>query len=218
MKIIVLYVLLIICIPLKGQIYSSKHTYTFQYNIKDKNNIQNNGTILLNCYGIKSKIDSTQYLISWSTDQNLQNKFSKKGNPFYTGVIENNSRVWIHPPRSDLFTILEYSPFPEVRIPLKIGLRWQFKNSMGRFWENKLFDIKSNDILIYKYVIEDVKHHICDLESFPIQCYSIKAESVNIKFAQTKFSGLYNDKYGFIDMEFQNIDGSTILLKLIKVN
>ena len=36
-----------------------------------------------------------------------------------TGIIENDKKVWIHPPRSGEFAMLEYFPFPELQFPAK---------------------------------------------------------------------------------------------------
>lgn len=36
-----------------------------------------------------------------------------------TGIIENEKKVWLHPPRSGDLALLEYFPFPEIEFPLK---------------------------------------------------------------------------------------------------
>lgn len=42
-----------------------------------------------------------------------------------TGIIENEKRVWLHPPRSGAFVIFEYFPFPEMRFPLRCDRKYR---------------------------------------------------------------------------------------------
>jgi len=46
-----------------------------------------------------------------------------------TGVMQNENKVWLHPPRVGSLEFLEAFPFPEVRFPLEIGKTW--KNSIS---------------------------------------------------------------------------------------
>ncbi len=48
-----------------------------------------------------------------------------------TGAIENKMNVWIHPPRSNFFKILELNPFPYIKTPYKIGTKWNWKLQIG---------------------------------------------------------------------------------------
>ncbi|MBR6048610.1 MAG: hypothetical protein IKP83_00425 [Bacteroidales bacterium] len=42
-----------------------------------------------------------------------------------TGIIENEKKVWLHPPRSDAFALFEYFPFPEMKFPLKCDRKYR---------------------------------------------------------------------------------------------
>lgn len=42
-----------------------------------------------------------------------------------TGIIEDQKTIWMHPPRSDKFSILEYFPFPEIEFPIKCGKKYK---------------------------------------------------------------------------------------------
>lgn len=42
-----------------------------------------------------------------------------------TGIIENQKMIWMHPPCSDKFSILEYFPFPEIEFPIKCGKKYK---------------------------------------------------------------------------------------------
>jgi hypothetical protein len=42
-----------------------------------------------------------------------------------TGLYQSEKRIWLHPPRTNYFNILEKFPFPEIRAPLVLGNKWQ---------------------------------------------------------------------------------------------
>ena len=42
-----------------------------------------------------------------------------------TEILENNKLLWIHPPRTHGFGLLQYFPFPEIHYPVKIGKKYR---------------------------------------------------------------------------------------------
>ena len=42
-----------------------------------------------------------------------------------TEILENSKLLWIHPPRTHGFGLLQYYPFPEIRYPVKIGKKYK---------------------------------------------------------------------------------------------
>lgn len=42
-----------------------------------------------------------------------------------TGIVQNENRIWLHPPRIGPLEMLEAFPFPEVRFPLEVGRTWE---------------------------------------------------------------------------------------------
>jgi hypothetical protein len=42
-----------------------------------------------------------------------------------TEILENSKLLWIHPPRTHGFGLLQYFPFPEIHYPVKIGKRYK---------------------------------------------------------------------------------------------
>ncbi len=42
-----------------------------------------------------------------------------------TEILENSKLLWIHPPRTHGFGLLQYFPFPEIHYPVKIGKRYR---------------------------------------------------------------------------------------------
>jgi hypothetical protein len=71
-------------------------------------------TVVLTSSGIVWKKNPPQKTIRW------RNRTTGTG----SGVLENDACVWIHPPRFDRYSILELSPFPEVKKPFVPGQEW----------------------------------------------------------------------------------------------
>ena len=65
----------------------------------------------------------------------------------WTGLIENRHNVWLHPPRSYLFRILELNPYPYVKYPLVVGKQWQDSMRIGDHWADSRWKVWTGRIL-----------------------------------------------------------------------
>ena len=93
-----------------------------------------------------------------------------------TGAIENEMNVWIHPPRSNFFKILELNPFPYIKSPYQIGTKWNWKLEIGDHWADKRWlewkgGIENN----YDYEIKDKKNITTKLGN--LECYIIHSKA-----------------------------------------
>ncbi len=98
-----------------------------------------------------------------------------------TGLIENKSKLWIHPPRSKYFRILEFAPFPYLN---KLDSIYTDTIILGNGWG----DLKGEKI-ISNYITKEK-------DSYTI----VKAESNSI-LGNTESIFTIN-KMGFIKMEY----------------
>jgi hypothetical protein len=195
------------------QIYNKKIVYTYSYYIKNGNSIKT-GHLYFGCSGknLPAILDQEQYAVIWTEDIYALSKRN-----YNTGIIENTEHVWLHPPRYDLFSILEYSPFPEIKFPLKINNSWKWELIPGRYWVNKKYNITEDVNLSYSYIIKSKKMCKTYFSLNNIECYEVYAYSTNNKY-KTNFMAEFNIKYGFISMTFINIDGGTIKLDLVSID
>jgi len=195
----------------KCQIYNQKIVYCFNYSIVN-NGQCSNGKLLLACFGKLWPIkEQKQYSILWTTNE--KELLEKIGS---TGVIEENNRIWLHPPRQGEFKILEYSPFPEIVFPINGNQQWFRELSLSKYWENKEYNLKGTDILKFVYEYRGSKKIRLIFNNGDVDCSEIYATSMNLE-SRTSFSGLYCKKYGFVKMEFENVDKSKIILELENV-
>ena len=104
--------------------------------------------------------------------------------------------VWIHPPRSGYFAILEYFPFPEVALPVKC------KRSYSRWFIGHIDFIDRYAILRYRMHIE------CHGDTTIITARS--------QSGRWKATYCFTPTEGFTNMEF-SFDNTTLIMTLIEI-
>lgn len=213
-----------------NNIYKRESVFTFNYRFFDKNGKElffiinkDNSWDFINVNQIKENVvkdfqlkilnenmnstDPTYYQtgISYIIDKNDVNSAM-------TGLIENEKNIWLHPPREYLFQILELNPFPYIKYPLEIGNCWNWKLQIGGAWGDKRWKkwtgvIENN----YKYRIVDKK--IIKTNIGNLDCFIIESEAV-CELGKTRLTSYFNKKYGFVKLEYTNIDNSKLLIAI----
>ncbi|KMQ66198.1 hypothetical protein ACM46_01145 [Chryseobacterium angstadtii] len=131
-----------------------------------------------------------------------------------TGVIENEMNLWIHPPRSNFFEILEINPFPYIKAPYKTGNKWKWKLEIGDGWSDKRWKEWTGGIEnSYEYEITDRKNIPTKLGN--LDCYVVTAKATS-RIGETGLISYFSPIYGFIKLEYKNIDGTKTVLELEK--
>ena len=118
-----------------------------------------------------------------------------------TGIIENDKKVWIYPPRSGEFALLEYFPFPELQFPAICKHKYR-RSFLGHvdFLDKFMY-------LRYKMSIE------CPANSDDIWVFG----EFNGKSGKWDEELMYEDETGFSFMGFfyDSPIGKSIVLELI---
>ena len=142
---------------------------------------------------------------------------NEKGKAFsnsLSGVIENENNIWMHPPRDKYFRILELNPFPFIKAPYEIGNEWEWTLRIGSQWGDARWKVWEGNIENkYKYKITDkkkIKTTLGDIECFVIE------SNANSSIGETKLTSFFNPEYGFVKLNYINIDGSKTNLNLIE--
>lgn len=132
-----------------------------------------------------------------------------------TGVIENEVNTWVHPPRSNFFQILELNPFPYIKAPYEIGAKWNWKLEIGDHWSDKRWlEWKGGIENKYDYQITDKTMVSTKLGN--LECFVIKAKAKS-RIGETALISYFNPEYGFVKLEYKNIDGTKTVLELDKI-
>jgi hypothetical protein len=132
-----------------------------------------------------------------------------------TGVIENEMNIWMHPPRSNFFEILELNPFPYIKAPHKIGTEWNWKLNIGDHWSDKRWlEWKGRIENNYVYEIKEKINILTKLGN--LECYVIHSKAKS-SIGETELISYFNPKFGFVKLEYKNIDGTKTILELENV-
>lgn len=132
-----------------------------------------------------------------------------------TGLIQNSSEIWIHPPRDKGFRILEIDPFIHIKFPLEEGTTWRTELSVGGQWGDKRWETWDGNIEFKtKYTNNGEKKIITKLGE--LLCFEIEAVSKS-SIGQSSSLMYFNTDYGFVKIKYKNIDDSQIIIELEKV-
>jgi hypothetical protein len=137
------------------------------------------------------------------------------GNNEMTGLIENEKNLWMHPPRTDFFKILEINPFPYIKAPYAVGNKWHWQLEFGEHWSDKrwLTWVGKNE---NKYDYEITNKLLLETKIGKIECYEVTGVA-NSKLGTTKLVAYFSKKYGFVKLNYINIDGSKTVIDIEKI-
>ena len=129
-----------------------------------------------------------------------------------SGVIENEANVWVHPPRDHYFKILELNPFPYIKAPYTVGTEWAWNLKIGSKWGDqrwKTWDGNIDNTYHYK-----ITNEVVIKTTFgALECLVIESTATS-EIGTTELVGYYHPKYGFVKLNYTNIDGSKTNLVL----
>lgn len=127
-----------------------------------------------------------------------------------TGYIENDTRLFLHPPRHQHYTIIELAPFPEIDLPLEKGKEYQRLLFTSTGWgEFSQLKIKN------KYLIKGSRKRQWNNES--ISVWDIQSESQS-ELGITTADFVFNHTRGFMKIEYRFYNNIEINIKLIEIN
>jgi hypothetical protein len=152
---------------------------------------------------------------------NFQKETGVKESDFFscffekTGLVENEKNIWLHPPRSFLFEILQLNPFPYIQKPYEKGNKWTWSLKIGDQWSNERWKVWKGGIE-NKYVYEIVDDN-CAISTplGDLNCYKINSYAES-ELGKTFLTAYFNEIYGFVRYEYINIDGSVLNIELYK--
>ncbi len=193
-------------------VYNKEIIYSYKVTHVSSEKKRSVNILYLVCYGTPWRLDTlNQIKVNWAPS--LDDIFKKTAG---TGVIENKLKIWMHPPRNNEFSILEYSPFPYVKFPLQVGREWNWELALGKYWENKSLSVRADDIMKYIYLIESHEKVKSEFSEKEIDCYKITSKSINERF-DSSLTCYFNNDYGFVNLFYKNIDKSELRFELIDI-
>lgn len=134
-----------------------------------------------------------------------------------TGVIDNKKNLWIHPPRSYTFKILELCPFPFQYLDENIKT-WTWNLKVGGSYLDPRWINHSGSIEI-KYQYTRSKDEVLQTAFGALPCKvtnSVASSEFGKSMMKTHLKSYYHPNYGFVKLEFNLINGAKLVMELIE--
>ncbi len=133
----------------------------------------------------------------------------------WTGIIEDENKVWWHPFRAYHFFATEFSPFPEIRTPFEIGTSWNDTIRVGKSTESLEWvnDFEGNVLPVNSHYKITKKKKI-NTAFGELKCWVVAAKAIN-QFNEATLTSYFHEEYGFVRWDYVNIDGIRLVIDLV---
>jgi hypothetical protein len=170
-------------------------------------------TVVMTALGEPWKYDSTQTVYEWLYREDTTLTGIPKE---HVGAIERAGKFWLHPPRYDKYAILELNPFPDIRLPARKGQTWEwdvyppdiYSDPAWATWEGWI-DVKN------RYQTGDTA--LLDTPLGRLTCRRVQATGTS-KFGTTALESYFHPQYGFVRLNYRNINGSRTEMEMLSVD
>jgi hypothetical protein len=133
----------------------------------------------------------------------------KKYRPSISGLVEDKSGIWIHPPRTGIpFIYAESAPFPEIKFPIQINDSWKSSLIGLKGYESIGLEGK----VTFESLITETKNIQTELQVFE-NCWVIDSKGESIIGSSTH-RYFFDNKYGFVFSEYCFPTGEKLILTL----
>lgn len=205
--------ILSIHLTLNAQIYNTAMRIEYDvYYIKSNDTIKS--MLYLECTGNKWSFQNKSIDDSWTIRWIQQD--SKTGEDYITetGIKETSDKLFLHPPRSKEYAILEFCPFPLIHYPLEIGNNWEWElENIPEIYYRALHNPTKQKISVRnKYKITKKISWFYKKANKYIECF--KVESIGeTSIGTTKLTFYFSPQYGFIYLNFETLNKDRFILK-----
>lgn len=137
----------------------------------------------------------------------INGKYKKWMSNYHEGVLQNSSKIWMHPVRQNQYLLTELAPFPQIILPIKQGTSWKdtlyIYAAMGSFegTVESTYTIEQEEERIYKFG--------------KIRCWKIFAQGVHDKLGINSVVYYFNYEFGFTEMNYTFYNHQKIEFKLV---
>jgi hypothetical protein len=205
----------------KLHIWSPRRTYTYQATFSDdKGNVLTSEKVILQPTGEIWDRDPQQTLTNFTIDFSAEDSarlapFPPNGvarrwmRKYHEGVIENETRVWMHPLRTNQYQLTEVAPFPEIKLPIKAEMSW--KSSLSIFEAFGSFE----GTVQCSYVTMGQEERSSAFG--PIKCWEVVASGTHNNLGVNKATFYFHEEYGFMEMNYRFYNGQRLEIKLMEM-
>lgn len=128
---------------------------------------------------------------------------------YLEGVIQDSTRVWMHPIRKNQYVLTELAPFPEVKLPIQRGDSWTntlwIYKAFGTF-EGTVESIYKIDTLIQTVYLKDT-----------LNCWRINAAGTHNQLGKNSITYLYQEQLGFVELDYHFYNEQRLIFRLTNI-
>lgn len=131
------------------------------------------------------------------------------------GAFDRPDKFWLHPPRNGHYSILELNPFPDIELAATIGATWKWQLDVGTHYANPMWAVWQGNLRI-NHAYQTVDSTLLPTPLGRLPCYRVLATGT-CKLGTTALESYFNPRYGFVRLNYRNIDRSRLELELASV-
>ena len=131
------------------------------------------------------------------------------------GMVENEENIYLPNPVGRIFNVLQSAPPLFLKSPRTVGNEYDYKIEVpSKYSDPRWGDWQENEVMNFKYKITD--ETTLDTPFGNLTCLEIQASGGGL-IGQSALTTYFNEEYGFVQMTYKNIDGSTMVMKLTEI-
>ncbi len=137
-----------------------------------------------------------------------------------TGIIDNKINLWMHPPRSYTFRILQLCPYPFQYLNEAVkNWTWTLETGGNRYLEKRYIDTKGQSPIKVKYEHKREKDEIIETPLGKVNCKVTSATGTceTLSWFKTGLKSYYHPNYGFVRLEYDLINGDKMVIWLEQI-
>jgi hypothetical protein len=170
-------------------------------------------TVTMVASGAPCSYEPTQTCFDWlfRPDSTWTSGFSSS-----VGAIETKEEFWVHPPRYGPYRILELNPFPHIKLPAVSGRTWEWEVYPPEMYADPSWASWQGILRVkFRYLLGGITQLATPLGS--LSCYRVQARGSS-KLGTTTLEAYFHPTYGFVRLNYHNIDASRVQLELVRVD
>ena len=170
-------------------------------------------TVTMTASGAPCTFEATQTCFEWLFRADTVWTSGFRGS---VGAIENKEEFWIHPPRYGHYRILELNPFPHIKLPAVSGRTWEWKVYPPEMYADPAWASWKGILQVkFRYTLGGTSQLATPLGN--LLCYRVQATGTS-KLGITALEAYFHPAYGFVRLNYRNIDASRVQLEMVAVD
>ena len=134
-------------------------------------------------------------------------------------LVENARNIYLTPPRSFHFKVLEFSPYPYVKFPLDSIRKWADRRLIAHSFSDTALIAWPKGLLVGRFTYYNRGKVLLNTQHMgKLRCHWIRGIGAYGTGHTCSADFYFHPKYGFVRMRFLNVDSSSTAFELYRVD